>query len=82
MMRQVGDEAVIMNLKTNLCMGLDAVGARMWTLLTASDSIQAAYESILGEYDVDPQTLRTHMEEFLGELEQNGLIEVYPLGAP
>jgi Coenzyme PQQ synthesis protein D (PqqD) len=57
-------------------MGLDAVGTRMWTVLVEAASIQQAYEFLLDEYDVDAEQLRCHLLEFIGELEQNGLIEI------
>jgi len=34
-----------LNLKREDYLGLDAVGTRMWTLLTEMDSIQNAYEN-------------------------------------
>jgi hypothetical protein len=76
MFRTVGDEAVLLNLKNQLYMGLDAVGTRMWTALAEAESIQQAYDSLLAEYDVEAEQLRRDLQEFLGELKQNGLIEV------
>ena len=52
MFRQVGDEAVLLNLAQNTYLGLDPVGTRMWTLLTTLDSIEAAHAALLAEYEV------------------------------
>ena len=76
MFRMVGDEAVLLNLKTELYLGLDPVGTRMWTVLQESPSIHAAYEALLGEYDVEGDRLRTDMDEFLDQLIEQKLIEV------
>src|SRR5580692_3883154 len=70
----VGDEAVLLNMKTSLYLGLNAMGTRMWTVLTGSASIQAAYESLLAEFDVSADELRKDLEEFLAKLNEFGLI--------
>ena len=76
--RQMGDEAVVLNLKTELYLGLDAVGTRIWALLQDAPTIQAAYESLLDEYDVDPERLRHDLGEFLEELVDQALVETIP----
>ena len=81
MFRQVGEESVLLNVKTNDYLGLDPVGTRMWVVLTTADSIQAAYETLLAEYDIDPETLRRDMDEFLGSLLDQSLIEIGEKGA-
>lgn len=76
--RTVGDEAVLLNLKSELYLGLDATATRMWNLLRESPSIEAAYEQLLEEYDVDPSRLRSDLTEFLAKLVAQGLVEVTP----
>jgi hypothetical protein len=78
MFRTVGDEAVLMNLKTELYLGLDPVGTRMWELLTKSVSIEEAFDAFLSEYDVEAGRFRTDLEEFIGRLIEQELIEVLP----
>lgn len=78
MFRTVGDEAVILNLKTELYLGLDPVGTRMWELLTKSASIEEAFGALLSEYEVEDAKLRTDLEEFIGKLIEQGLVEVSP----
>jgi hypothetical protein len=70
----VGDEAVLLNLKTSLYLGLNPAGTRMWMTLTGAESIQAAYESLLAEYDVPEEQLRKDLEEFLVKLNEYALI--------
>ena len=76
MFRTVGDEAVLLNLKTELYLGLDPVGTRMWDVLTKSTSIDEAADILISEFDVEAARLRGDLEEFLGELVEHGLIEV------
>ena len=76
--RLVSDEAVLVNLNTEMYLGLNPVGARMWRVLSEASSIQAAYEQLLQEYDVEPSKLRGDLEEFIGELQTHRLIETRP----
>ena len=78
MFRIIGDEAVLLNLKSELYLGLNPVGTRFWTALHEAPSIQAAYESLLSEFDVAPERLRHDMDELLGQLLDQKLIEVTP----
>jgi Coenzyme PQQ synthesis protein D (PqqD) len=80
MYRTVGEEAVILNMKSQVYFGLDPVGVRMWTVLIESGSIQAALESLLAEYDVSEPQLRTDLEAFVEKLVEQGLLETHPAG--
>lgn len=72
--RELEGEAVILNLETESYLGLDLVGTRMWNVLTAQPSIEAAYQVLLAEYDVAPETLRADLERLLGEMLEHKLI--------
>ena len=74
----VGDEAVLLNLKTELYLGLDPVGTRMWHVLKESPTVEAAYTALLEEYEVEPARLRADLDEFLGKLLEQKLIELAP----
>ena len=73
---EVGGESVLLNLKNERYFGLDDVGTRMWKALIAVDSIQAAYEMLLAEYDVEANRLRQDLDELIGKLIEQGLVEV------
>jgi Coenzyme PQQ synthesis protein D (PqqD) len=81
MMRIIRDEAVILNLKSEVYLGLNSTGTRMWTVLHEAPSIQDAYESLLGEYEVAPERLRQELDELLDRLLAQGLIELTPAEA-
>jgi hypothetical protein len=74
--RMVSDEAILVNLNTEVYLGLNPVGARMWSALTDAPSIDAAYQTLLAEYEVEPTRLRADLEELLGQLIGQKLIEV------
>jgi hypothetical protein len=70
------DESVILNLNSERYFGLDDVGTRMLSVLNNSDSIEAAYESLAAEYDVDRQALRNDLTALIENLLQQGLIHI------
>jgi predicted component of type VI protein secretion system len=75
--RELEAESVILSLDSETYFGLDEVGTRFWTVLTAAPSIQAAFETLCGEYDVAPEQLRRDLEELLGELVARKLLEIH-----
>jgi hypothetical protein len=77
--RLMGEEAVLVNLNTERYLGLDPVGTRMWSVLTMATSIQAAFEELHQEYDVEPARLRADLEEFIEQLLGQQLIEACPV---
>ncbi|HEY1909794.1 MAG TPA: PqqD family protein [Vicinamibacterales bacterium] len=76
MFRLVGDEGVLVNLTTERYLGLNPVGARMWSVLSSASSIHAAYNQLLGEYEVGAVQLRTDVEEFIDQLLAQKLIQI------
>ena len=48
----------------------------MWQLLTGAASIQAAYETLLAEYDVDAGQLRQDMQDLIEKLVAAHLLEL------
>lgn len=74
--RELEGEAVILNLDSECYLGLDDVGTRMWTVLTTSDSIQAAFDTLLGEYDIEANVLLTDLLDLIEKLIDNGLVRV------
>ena len=48
----------------------------MWTVLTTAPSLQKAYDTLLSEYEVEPEVLRKDMEDLLQKLVNQGLVEI------
>jgi len=68
------EESVILNLDSERYYGLDDVGTRFLTVLNASESIEAAYEALRDEYDVDPHSLRQDLFELVDDLVKQGIL--------
>jgi hypothetical protein len=71
---QLQEESVILNLDSERYYGLDDVGTRFLSALTTSQSIEAAYDSLRNEFDVDPQVLRTDLLALVENLIDQGLL--------
>jgi Coenzyme PQQ synthesis protein D (PqqD) len=72
----LGGESVLLGLKSQQYFGLDEVGTRMWNVLTSSSSVEAAYEALLEEYEVEPETLRQDLYDLIGKLAERNLVEI------
>ena len=70
------DESVILNLNSERYFGLDDVGTRMMSVLNTSDSIQSAYETLLKEYEVEPEVLRQDLTSIVEQLMDQGLVKI------
>ena len=69
-------ESVILNLDSERYFGLDDVGTRILSVLTSSESIEAAYQRLVEEYNVDGQSLRLDLLELVENLLTHGLIQI------
>jgi len=69
-------ESVLLNLDSERYYGLNDVGTRMLTVLTSSSSIEAAYTTLLDEYEVDAEVLRSDLISTIERLAENGLVEI------
>jgi hypothetical protein len=74
--RELDGESVLLSLDRETYFGLDEVGTRTWQLLTTQPSIEAAFETLRAEYDVDSEQLRRDLEDLLDQLTTHGLIEI------
>lgn len=78
LVRELEGESVILNLKTETYFSLDNVGTSMWKALEANDTVQAAYQELLKEYDVDSETLIKDLQALIEQLVQNELLAIHP----
>jgi hypothetical protein len=78
LVRFLDRESVLLNLETEQYFGLDETGTRIWQLVTASSNIDAAYQELLAEFDVEPELLRSNLMELLSRLVDSGLLQVLP----
>ncbi|MEP6958271.1 MAG: PqqD family protein [Nitrospirota bacterium] len=72
--RDVAGESVLLNLGTGTYFGLDAVGTRLWHLITEHGSTALAIDTLLAEYDVDALRLQKDLEALTDQLLAKGLL--------
>jgi hypothetical protein len=70
------EESVILNLDNERYYGLDNVGTRMLSVLSTSNSIEAAYNELLEEYDVESEVLRHDLLALVEKLLEQGLVKI------
>jgi len=69
-------EAAILNLKSGVYFGLNAVGASIWKLIQEPRSVNEINDALVQEYDVDPDQCEKDLLALLEELLSKELIEV------
>jgi hypothetical protein len=72
--RRLGDEMVLVNLRTNRILRLNHTGARLWELLDGGAGVDELGERLAADYDVDRQTLEKDLVAGLERLDALGLV--------
>jgi hypothetical protein len=72
--QELQGEAVLLNLKTGVYLGLNPVGTRIWQLLQEDGSLARVRDTLLREYDVAPEQLTSDLLTLVGQMEQQGLL--------
>jgi hypothetical protein len=75
LLQQVGEESVLLDLRTETYFGLDSVGTSMWEALTKAETVDGAYRQLLNAYEVEPDRLRQDLETLIENLLRSGLLE-------
>ena len=78
--RAVGQTTVLLDTATGRYFSLDQVGTRAWSHLTTAASIEAAFEALLEEFDVERERLREELASLISRLASSGLLEVRRVG--
>ena len=76
LVQELQGESVLLNVRSGRYFGLDQVGTRMWAALTTAESLQAAYDALLAEYDVEGERLERDLRALFERLVEHGLLEV------
>jgi hypothetical protein len=69
-------EVAILHLQAGTYYGLDAVGARIWSLLQKPTTVGEIRDVIVHEYEVEPDRCENDLIALLQRLAHEGLIEV------
>jgi hypothetical protein len=72
--RDLGGEAILLNLDTSTYFGLDAVGTRIWHLLAEGRSTDTIVPMLLEEFDVNERQLRQDLDALVTQLLEKRLV--------
>ena len=73
--QEVSGEIVLLDLESENYFGLDEVGARVWTLLSEGRHVGEVIDILLGEYEVNRETLERDVQDLLADLLKAGLLK-------
>jgi hypothetical protein len=74
--QEVSGETVLLDLESENYFGLDEVGTRIWQLIKEKEDLQAIYNTLLDEYEVEESRLQADLEALLGEISKLGLVSL------
>jgi hypothetical protein len=72
--RRLGDEVVLVHLKTNRIFSLSPTGARFWELLSDGKTRPEIEAELLQEYDVSQDQVSAEIDSLVGMLRAEGLV--------
>ena len=72
----LGEEVVMLNLKSGIYFGLNSVGASIWNQIQELRTVAEIRLALLEEYEVEPDVCDRDLQAILQEMLTAGLIEV------
>lgn len=74
--RALDGEGVVLNLTSGIYFGLNPVAARAWQLIEQLGSLEAVRQTLLDEFDVEPDVAARDLLALVTQLADRGLVEV------
>ena len=73
--RRLGDEVVLVHLRTNRIFSLSPTGARFWELLSEGRTRPEIEAALLDEYDVSTEDVTAEIDSLVGMLLSEDLVQ-------
>ena len=74
--RELGGEAILLQLDAGMYYGLDPVGTRLWQLIAERGNLRDVFERAQQEFDVDPATLERDLLSLVTQLAEKNLVSL------
>jgi Coenzyme PQQ synthesis protein D (PqqD) len=74
--RVLDGEAVLLHLGSGMYFGMNEVATRAWEQITKGSTFGAVLATLLAEFDVAEDILRSDLEKFVGALAEKQLVTV------
>jgi coenzyme PQQ synthesis protein D (PqqD) len=72
--QELNGEAVLLNLKTGVYFGLDAVGTRVWQLFSDRKGVAQVLDALVAEYEVPRERCAQDLVALITKLQDHGLV--------
>lgn len=72
--QEVGGEAVLLDMSSEQYFGLNAVGLRVWDLLTYPIALKAVHQQLCEEFDADPDRIQADLLQVVAQMVDAGLL--------
>ena len=73
---ELDDQVVMLDTEGGKYYELDPVGSRIWVLLEGEPSMAELRDALVAEFEVDAETCRNDLADFLEKLVELGLVAV------
>jgi hypothetical protein len=73
---ELDGDYIILNLNSGMYYELNAVSARIWSLIQAPKTVAEIESAILAEYEVTLEECKRDIDALLQDLQEKGLIEL------
>ncbi|HXD16476.1 MAG TPA: PqqD family protein [Vicinamibacterales bacterium] len=67
-LRELSGESVLLNLRSGIYFGLNAVGTRVWRLITQERSLRDVNRVLCEEFEAHPSVVQSELLRFASEL--------------
>lgn len=72
---RLGEAGVLVNLRTNRILELNATGIRIWELIGEGQTMSVIRRQMLEEFDVAPDELQLELSRLVAALMREGLVD-------
>lgn len=76
LMQEIRGEAVLLDLASEKYFGLDAVGTRAWTLMSAAGDLRTVHARLCEEFDAPPERIASDLLALMQSLSDAGLVRL------
>ena len=73
---ELDGELLGLHVERGTCYGFNGTATRIWKMIEQPLRLSEIRDTLVGEYDVDPETCERDLRELLRELEQDGLVSI------
>ena len=74
--QEVDGEMVLLDMNSENYFGLNEIGTDIWQAIQEKRFLQNVYESLLEQYEVEPEVLEKDLLDFVKKLQESGLVKI------